>query len=37
MVALYDGDAGYEANDATIEGGRHRLIMAKGGWSYVRD
>ncbi len=37
MVALYDGDAGYEAADATIEGPRHRLVMATGAWHYVRD
>lgn len=29
-VALWQGDAGYEAWDAQLEGERHRLIMAKG-------
>ncbi len=24
---LYDGDAGFESNDATVEGPRHRCIM----------
>jgi 8-oxo-dGTP pyrophosphatase MutT (NUDIX family) len=37
LVALYHGDAGYEDGNVDSPGGRHRLIMAKGGWSYVRD
>jgi 8-oxo-dGTP pyrophosphatase MutT (NUDIX family) len=37
MVALYHGDAGYEAGDGTIEGARHRLVMIDGGWRYLRD
>jgi len=37
MVALYDGDAGYETTDPSLEGRRHRLIMATRGWSYIRD
>jgi 8-oxo-dGTP pyrophosphatase MutT (NUDIX family) len=37
MVALYHGDAGYEAGDGTIEGARHRLVMLDAGWRYLRD
>jgi hypothetical protein len=37
MVALYHGDAGYEAGDGTIDGTRHRLVMIDGGWQYLRD
>ena len=37
LVALYDGDAGYETHDATAQGGRHRLVMAEDGWRYERD
>ncbi len=36
-VALYHGDAGYESNDATAEGKRHRLWMLETGWYYERD
>ena len=36
-VALYDGDAGYEAADASLAGGRHRLEMRDTGWVYLRD
>lgn len=35
-VALYDGDAGYADGDPDRPGGRHRLHMRAGGWSYVR-
>jgi 8-oxo-dGTP pyrophosphatase MutT (NUDIX family) len=37
LVALYHGDAGYEAGDGTIDGARHRLVMIDGDWRYVRD
>lgn len=37
LVALYDGDAGYETSDASVPGARHRLVMADDAWSYVRD
>jgi 8-oxo-dGTP pyrophosphatase MutT (NUDIX family) len=37
MVALYHGDAGYEAGDGSTDGPRHRLVMIDGGWRYVRD
>ncbi len=37
-VAMWHGDAGYEAVDAMREGPRHRLTMPKGGiWSYERS
>ena len=36
-VALWHGDAGYEASDASLSGPRHRLSMQKGRWSYERD
>jgi 8-oxo-dGTP pyrophosphatase MutT (NUDIX family) len=34
VVALYDGDAGYESSDAAAEGARHRLWMARDRWRY---
>jgi 8-oxo-dGTP pyrophosphatase MutT (NUDIX family) len=34
VVALYDGDAGYEASDATAAGARHRLWMGRDVWRY---
>lgn len=37
LVALYDGDAGYDAHDAAAHGTRHRLVMAATGWRYERD
>jgi len=36
-VALYHGDAGYEAADPDQPGGRHRLWMMTAGWRYERD
>lgn len=33
-VAMWEGDAGYEAWDATLEGPRHRLVMARGGFVF---
>jgi len=36
-VALWHGDAGWPQGDASAEGGRHRLAMARGGpWRYER-
>lgn len=35
-TALWHGDAGWEARDATLPGGRHRLAMHAGGWRYER-
>jgi len=37
VVAMYDGDAGYEDEEPARDGGRHRLVMAKAGWRYERD
>lgn len=36
-TALWEGDAGYDQRDASIDGSRHRLVMAKGHWVYDRD
>jgi 8-oxo-dGTP pyrophosphatase MutT (NUDIX family) len=36
-VALYAGDAGYEAGDASLPGTRNRLLMGEGDWVYERD
>jgi 8-oxo-dGTP pyrophosphatase MutT (NUDIX family) len=37
-VAMWHGDAGYEAGDASLEGPRHRLTMTKTGpWLYDRS
>ncbi len=36
MVALYDGDAGYESADPLADGPRHRLWMVQEGWRYER-
>ena len=33
-VALWHGDAAYETGDTSLEGGRHRLIMQRGGWRF---
>ena len=37
LVALWHGDAGYDAGDATLPGARHRLVMSSRGWRYQRD
>lgn len=36
-IALYAGDAGYDAGDASLPGPRNRLLMGEGEWEYVRD
>lgn len=36
-VMLYPGDAGYEANDPSREGPRHRIHALAGGWRYERS
>jgi len=36
MVALWHGDAGYEASDAAAAGPRHRLAMLDSGWVFER-
>ena len=33
-VALWEGDAGYAAWDASVPGPRHRLIMTKSGFVF---
>jgi len=35
-VALWHGDAGYEESSLERAGARHRLIMQKGSWTYLR-
>lgn len=35
-VAMYHGDAGYDDEDPTRPGGRHRLWMLETGWRYER-
>jgi 8-oxo-dGTP pyrophosphatase MutT (NUDIX family) len=37
LVALWHGDAGYEAADAARPGPRHRLWMLDSGWRYERE
>ncbi len=37
VCILYPGDAGYDAGDPTREGPRHRLLMGRGGWKYLRE
>ena len=33
-VVLWQGDAGYATSDPTVEGARHRLVMAPGGFRF---
>jgi 8-oxo-dGTP pyrophosphatase MutT (NUDIX family) len=35
-VAMWAGDAGYDAGDPDVPGGRHRLWMVRGGWRLER-
>ncbi len=35
-IALWHGDAGWDDNDATTRGARHRLAMFDSGWHYER-
>ena len=35
-IALWQGDAGWEKSDPSLEGPRHRLLMGPEGWSYER-
>ena len=37
VIAMYEGDAGYDTADPGVSGGRHRLLMAHRGWRYERD
>ncbi|MEH6586430.1 MAG: NUDIX domain-containing protein [Halioglobus sp.] len=34
LVALYRGDAGYDAADPSVPGARHRAMLREGTWSY---
>jgi 8-oxo-dGTP pyrophosphatase MutT (NUDIX family) len=36
-VMLYPGDAGYDANDPSLEGARHRILALASGWLYERS
>lgn len=36
-TALWHGDAGWEAADASLPGPRHRLVMGRNGWRYQRS
>jgi 8-oxo-dGTP pyrophosphatase MutT (NUDIX family) len=36
-TALWRGDAGWEATDASLPGPRHRLVMGRDGWRYERS
>lgn len=36
MVALWDGDAGYETEELSVLGPRHRLVMAEPEWRFER-
>lgn len=36
-TALWRGDAGWDATDASLPGPRHRLIMSPDGWRYERS
>ncbi len=35
--SLYEEDAGYDSLDLAAAGARHRLMMQKSGWEYVRQ
>lgn len=37
VVALWEGDAGYDSNDPDAPGRRHRLWMLPEGWRFERD
>jgi 8-oxo-dGTP pyrophosphatase MutT (NUDIX family) len=37
VIAMWEGDAGYAAHDATLPGPRHRLRMGAAPWSYERN
>jgi 8-oxo-dGTP pyrophosphatase MutT (NUDIX family) len=37
VAALYPGDAGWEARDASLAGPRHRLLFLPSGWRYLRE
>lgn len=33
-IAMWEGDAGYDATDANLPGARHRLVLAEGGFLF---
>ena len=37
MMAMWQGDAGYESGDPDAPGARHRLVMTDGEWQYLRE
>jgi hypothetical protein len=37
LVALFEGDAGYEVSDANRPGPRHRLLMVPDGWRFEQS
>ncbi len=37
MVAIWEGDAGYETTDPAATGGRHRLWMLESGWRFEQS
>lgn len=37
MVAVWHGDVAYEGGDLEVVGSRHRLVMVKERWMYVRE
>ena len=36
-VAMWQGDAGYGSWDPDLDGDRHRLVMAGGGFTFEND
>lgn len=37
MMAMWQGDAGYESGDQDAPGPRHRLVMTDGEWQYLHE
>ena len=37
MMAMWQGDAGYESGDPDAPGPRHRLVMTDAEWQYLRE
>jgi 8-oxo-dGTP pyrophosphatase MutT (NUDIX family) len=37
LCAVWHGDVAYEGGAADADGGRHRLVMTDGAWTYVRE
>ena len=34
---MWDGDAGYDAEELAVAGPRHRLVMGEGPWTFADD